>query len=304
MKRHFLKNLAGDLLTLEINTIVKENTINCSMPGTRRVALLEIAEDYRKLLLEYDLCRRVNGKPFPDTHAPGGWKFERLYWEYAGEFSFNEIRRVARYGVQVFTDKRDALEKSELSERLKEEKRAELADKIALLLRLQRQSMNLIGMFKTRRKMYDLDKHSGTEGFEGYDNFINPPQKDLPEHAPFPSQMGSYVWNNDLSIRDINRVEDLDLPPEQTTLVRKTWEIGVQRVLLQTVIQIDGDITSYLTAPFMEYPKQEREMIMGVHNDSVALATGFWKSLFATLGNIAESVFRIKKKGFFKGKFW
>ena len=54
--RDYLKNLAADLLTLEVNTIVKEQTTSSKMPATKRVALLEIARGYRELLVDYGLA--------------------------------------------------------------------------------------------------------------------------------------------------------------------------------------------------------------------------------------------------------
>lgn len=292
MDGNFFKNLANDLLTLEVNTIVKENTTNSSMPSTRRMALLDIARRYRSRMVEYGICKRADGKPVPEP--PHGYSpLMILRWDFAGEFSFNEIRRVARYGVQIFNRKLKEMDDEEVDD---EKRRKKLEERVAMLTRIERQSSNLIGMFKTRRRTYQLAEKSGKEGFEGHDNFMTPSAEEVSEVDAFPSQMGSHVWNNDLSVADINEVEDLELAPEQTTLIRKTWEIGTQKVLLQTVIQIDGDITCYMTNKFMQYPDGARQMLMDVHNNSIHSATSFWKSLFMTVANLAGSAFSSGKK--------
>ncbi len=292
MDANFFKNLASDLLTLEINTIVKENTTNSSMPTMRRMALLDIADRYRARMIEYGICKRADGTPPPEP-PPGYSPLMVLRWNFAGEFSFQEIRRTAQYGIQIFNRKLKEMDDDEGYE--DEKRRNKLEERVAMLTRIERQSSNLIGMFKIRRKTYETAINSGQEGFEGYDSFCTPDPEEQPAYEPFPSQMGSHIWNNDLSISDINSIEDLDLAPEQTTLIRKTWEIGTQKVLLQTVIQIDGDVTCYLTNQFMRYPDGPRQMLLDVHNSSINSATNFWKSLFLTVANLAGSAFTKKK---------
>ncbi len=292
MDGNFFKNLVSDLLTLEINTIVKENTTNSSMPSTRRMALLDVARRYRSTMIEYGICKMADGTPSPEP--PVGYSpLMILRWNFSGEFSFNEIRRTAQYGVQIFSDK---LKEMEVQEIENEKRRKKLEERVAMLTRIERQSSNLIGMFKTRRKTYQLAENSGKEGFEGYDNFVSPPVEEVPAFDPFPSQRGSHVWNNDVGISDINEVADLELAPEQVTLIRKTWEIGTQKVLLQTVIQIDGDVTCYITNKFLEFPERPRQMLMEVHSNSITSATNFWKSLFLTVANVAGSAFSSGKK--------
>ncbi len=289
---NFLKNLVGDLLTLEINTILKENTTNTSMSATRRMALLDIAMRYRSKLAEYNICKMADGTPpptLPPTHAP----MRVLRWHFAGEYSFNEIRSAAQYGGQIYALRLKEMEKGGIID----EKRQEmLANRLAMLTRIERQSSNLVGLFKTRRKRYDVETYSGQEGYDGYEN--EPAQLEtFGEYDVIPSQLGSHVWNNDMSIADINEHEDLELSPDEITQIRKIWEIGTQQVLLQTVIQIDGDMTSYITKQFVSYPEEVRSMLLGIHNQSINSATGFWKSLFSTVTELVGSAFSRKKPG-------
>ena len=99
----YLKNLAGDLLNLEINTIVKDNTTNSKMPSNKRMALLDIANRYRKVLVDYGLAVYATGEE-PDFRE-GMRKPDVLNWEFGGEFSFVEIRNCAANGIDFFEAK-------------------------------------------------------------------------------------------------------------------------------------------------------------------------------------------------------
>ncbi|MFT5619016.1 MAG: hypothetical protein ACI85I_002253, partial [Arenicella sp.] len=68
-------------------------------------------------------------------------------------------------------------------------------------------------------------------------------------------------------------------------------EIGMEQVLLQTMIQIDGDITSTLSKDFLRMPERTKDMVMNVHNDSIKSSTHIWKMLFETIVNIAGKGF-------------
>lgn len=270
MEKNFVKNLVGDLLKLEINTIITENTMATKMPSNRRIALLDIARSYREVLINYGVSVRSDGKP---PQPIGNRIPELLRWDFAGEFSFIEIRNHAKKGIALYYDL--------LTKTHHPEKVAEIKRKIKLLERIETQSFNLIGMFKLRRKEFE----AGSTGVEGtYDRIVD---KGVGEYDPYPSQPASRIWNNDLSLKDINEYGDFELPPDQLTMIRKIWEIGTQQVLMQTVIQIDGDITSYMTPQFIELPHELRRMVLNMHNESIATATNFWSALFKTIANLA-----------------
>ncbi len=286
MKKNLFRNLVDDLLTLEINTIVKENTTSAKMPATKRIALYEIADSYRTLLINYGLCKLADGKQQPAVE-PGKHQPILLRWHFGGEYSFDEIRVAAGRGIAIFEKK---LEKD-----LPEGARERIIERLNLLQRLQSQSANLLGMFKSRRKDYGVYENPNNEGLA---DRSEPDLFKHPAHEPFPSQIISHIWNNDLSVRDINRHDDIDLPPDQVTLVRKTWEIGIQQVLMQTVIQIDGDITCYISPELVAYRESVRKTVLEMHQESTTMATKSWSVLFSTLGHLAETVFRI----FFPGQ--
>jgi hypothetical protein len=272
--RDYLKNLAADLLTLEVNTIVKEQTTSSKMPSTKRVALLEIARSYRELLVDYGLA--VLQKPEDDLAilSTNLGKFPiLLQWHYGGEYSFKEIYNIAQKGSEFYAQK---AERSKNYERMNE-----LVERSKLLIRLVKHSSNLIGMFKMRRKDYEISEEVWPDP-----SLINE------ETGHYPPLMDMAKWNNDIDLSSINKIDDLDLTPDQVTLIRKTWEIGTQKILMQTIVQIDGDITNYLTNQFVNLTPELKAIVLNLHNDATESGARIWNMLFKTVSQLAGTAFR------------
>ena len=266
----FVKTLAGDLLNLDVSTIIRENTTNSKMPSVRRMAIMQIADSYRSKMVEIGVAVRATDEA---TAAPKGEHAPFLLrWRFAGEWSFVEINNAAKHGVPLLRARQKAAEDAKDKQRIEE--------RINLLTRFQAQSSSMIGMYKTRRRLYADEIKAKKEDF----STERPPKDGV---APYASHTASQGWNNDISIRDINETDDMELSPDNLTLVRKTWEIGSQRVYLQTVVQIDGDVTSYITRDFIKLPENVKSLVLNIHNDSVASSTKMWTMLFNTVANIA-----------------
>jgi hypothetical protein len=83
-----------------------------------------------------------------------------------------------------------------------------------------------------------------------------------------------------------NRVEGLtDNPPEalepglaaeHLAIIRKAWEITTEQVLIQTVIQLDGDVITRIS-PAADL--SEGSQLLRIHNDSLKFSTSFWGQL-------------------------
>jgi phage-related minor tail protein len=72
--------------------------------------------------------------------------------------------------------------------------------------------------------------------------------------------------------------------------LRKAYEIGTQYILLQTVVQIEGDITSYVTTKFLEMKGSEQEVIMKMHNTAMDTSIRLWQYLFQTIGSLLGGI--------------
>ena len=273
----YLRTLAGDLLNLEVNTIIKENTSSAKMPTSRRVALLRIAEQYRSFLIEHGLCKEAPGRGYEPSPNDNTRYFR---WRFGGEYSFIEIAsmaKLANHDLKLAIAYSKSPEKTRKLEKTKQ-----------MIERIMEKASNVIGLFKMRRKEFEAEITEDKDGtFSG-----QPDISDIESnYQPFSSQMGSIGWNNDISIQDINKVEDILLTPEHITMVRKIWEIGMEQVLLQTTVQIDGDITSVISREFLQMPDRTKDMVMKVHEDSIQSSTRIWKMLFETIGKLAGKGF-------------
>ncbi|WP_338770054.1 hypothetical protein WAF17_11150 [Bernardetia sp. ABR2-2B] len=97
--------------------------------------------------------------------------------------------------------------------------------------------------------------------------------------------------DNEFPAMRLNHLKDLNLSPDQVSIIRKAHEIGTQRVLLQTVVQVEGDITSYITTRFLHFPEREQKMIKEVHESSIMTSIRMWQYLFQAVSRLAGTVF-------------
>jgi hypothetical protein len=80
----------------------------------------------------------------------------------------------------------------------------------------------------------------------------------------------------------------LHLDPEDLTLLRKMWEVGVEKVVMQSVIQLDGDV---ITRIQRRYAEQDQRHVFEFHEKSVDMSVRFWGVMANTvavfLGSLA-----------------
>ena len=263
MPESYFKKLAEDLLNIEINTIVKSDMSATKLPSSRRQALYELAADYHAKLEQY----RVR--------APA-------YWVYAGMRSFGELRDRAKEGAREYEKK---IGTSPLDDH------PGLREKIKMLERIQYQSSQVVGMFK---RLEQKVKNKTAKQTPGYLSAPEPKKLEelekLDKNERAATDKGSQLWNNDIDRSDMNEVPDLELTPDDVTLIRKAWEIGTQQIQLQTVIQVDGDVATYISESFL---RSSDKRLLTIHNDSIVTAVGFWQSLVKTLGEIVGKAFNV-----------
>ena len=79
--------------------------------------------------------------------------------------------------------------------------------------------------------------------------------------------------------------------PNQLALIRKAWDIGTDRIVLQTVVQLDGDVI-FRASPGISETHAE---LLDAHRSVTQVGLGHWHKLFdlvlRLLGNAFESLF-------------
>jgi hypothetical protein len=80
----------------------------------------------------------------------------------------------------------------------------------------------------------------------------------------------------------------LRLAPNDLTMVRKVWEVGVEKVLIQSVIQLDGDVITRIQRGCAE---SDQLHVLKVHEKGVESSVRFWGVMANTvavfLGSLA-----------------
>jgi hypothetical protein len=253
MAENFLRTLAEDLLNLEINTIIKPEMSAVKLPSSRRQALYELSAIYNSQLEELQVR-------------------EPVYWEFSGVKSFGELRDRAKDGIQAY---------QEQFSQVSPQGRATIMEQIKMLERIQDQSSQVVGMFKRLEQRVKDKTNSKVPGYSHAPETVDVGALSKPDRAE--PHRDSELWNNDIDRIRMNEIEDLHLKPDQLSMIRKAWEIGTERIVLQTVIQLDGDITTRIAESFANNPIRT---ILTIHNESVGIVAGFWSTLVKTFGEI------------------
>lgn len=74
------------------------------------------------------------------------------------------------------------------------------------------------------------------------------------------------------------------LPVEYAILLRKVWDMGVESVCMQTVIQIDGDVITRVQEGLAE---DKRSHILDIHAGSIEVSLKHWETLVKIVERIA-----------------
>lgn len=102
---------------------------------------------------------------------------------------------------------------------------------------------------------------------------------------------GFTEWDNDYTHEEIARKRPpFPLTRDELVLIRKVWEVGVEEIALQTVIQLDGDVVTRVNPRFV---KGNNEALYEIHNQSVSVSIRSWKELIGVVKDFFESIIRM-----------
>jgi hypothetical protein len=239
-----LRELAQDLVTLEVNTIVKENMTAERMPSLPN-ALLDVAREYMRV---FSVLRADIGAFFPWAERQDeAWKaiqvklvdpgvaydFPRL----PDPVSFGHLFECLRWGAQ---NTRRAL--AGASQR-------PTMDQLLLLERIESNCDTLRTLLDRYPVLRDAEVRAAEIRAERA-IFIDPKTRQTVRP----------------SARDV-------------LIVRKIWDVGVEEVVAQTAIQLDGDVVSRLS-PRVAYDPERATQLLALHQQGVDTAVGNWRALF------------------------
>jgi len=87
-----------------------------------------------------------------------------------------------------------------------------------------------------------------------------------------------------LNDTELTRSSPLELTTDALVLLRKVWDVGTEAVLMQTVIHIDGDVVNRIAT---ELDERHRPAVQAAHDAAVATSFRQWTYLVDTLARWA-----------------
>ena len=109
------------------------------------------------------------------------------------------------------------------------------------------------------------------------------------------------IWNTWLDnktrkevLEEERQQKPLGRPPiKHIVNIRKIWDIGTEHVIMQTVIQVDGDVITRIQRGM---DQSKRAGFMQIHNQSIDIGLKHWRTMFDVLKQIGGSITKAYKK--------
>jgi hypothetical protein len=98
--------------------------------------------------------------------------------------------------------------------------------------------------------------------------------QELDPSEPLPQEYFD-VWRD-----KVRGMKELKLASDDIVKIRKVWDVGVERVVMQSIVQLDGDV---LTRIVPKYASAENRLLHRIHQDGLDVSLSMWKELFATV---------------------
>lgn len=254
-----LKEIGVGLLTLEVNTIIKQGMSAQKMPEVP-LALHQIIDSYTTYLGPFGIMvtpdllalaqRRLaagsGGESKPVADLLEAWrpdpKIAPVDEMTNGAASFEALRWAAHYALKTGLD---GLQRP-------------LGDEAtAIFTRIRAVSRQLTRLVLQLKQL------------DGWTDLIDVTLGDL----------------TDTMIKTPGRTLEID--PALVIMVRKAWDIGVETVVFQTVLQLDGDVVTRMASSLST---QDRQFLFDIHQRTVTVGVGQWKALFDLVASLIEKM--------------
>ena len=309
----FIKATLFDLTHLEINTIIKDEMTASKAPSSPRLILDHLAANYdRKLILlgeryakylnpeivrKYRKPEVISREQLADgtiVEHPARPDYETLFrgikiYEGCGYESFHELSHRATDAYNLLKNSRE----SEISQLTKDEITADMM----MLSRIQTISNDVRRILKTVGEAPDeaaLNVHEEEQKL----HIDNRGKIHLKKQTPLkPAKKGELNFDNKEDVETfrnstekVARENELVLDLRQLMVIKKANDIGTEKVVMQTLIGMDGDITTRISRDFADNPVP---YINELHKDAINLSVDYWKSLIKIVVDLGKSILSI-----------
>ena len=253
-----------DLTHLEINTIIKDEMTATKAPNSPRLLLNALATTYYNKLVSLGNKYQEYLGP-PPKGVANLFRGEETFLG-SGYESFHELSHRAESAGLLITDHKVniPLQVNEID-----------AD-IMMLKRIETISNDI----RCLLKMTDTAKGE--------------PLRIETKAGEPPKFRDTYKFDSEKMVNDFRTMKskeasdyELDLDLRQLMVIKKANDIGTERVILQTVIGMDGDVTTRISKSFAENPIT---FINNMHHEGIDLSVKFWKSLIDVVVQLGTQI--------------
>jgi hypothetical protein len=293
-----LKEILADLLTLEVNTIIKDNMAGTKMPALP-FALLDILANYCGTLRGFGL----NLEPYFATPREALWvildeqatrgepRAKKLVDEAERAYQKARGRAPAARGelFNYLTDLWPVLEQAELppasDRRFAMDDVDNGWDSFERVRIAANQALDLRDFDEADRVLL-----LRIVGNCSRLKFI---VQGILRHGESWAELIPMTRNRLLMSELHNKAIPLDrLATQHQATVRKIWEIGTERIVAQTCIQVDGDVLTRISPALLEQQNQViRDLILDAHRESIDTSLSTWKHLVEVAQQLSKIVF-------------
>ncbi len=252
-------DIARDLINLEINTIEKENMTAQKMPSWPH-ALLDISNDYLNSMIALGLDPR----PYWGTDDKGQPELLKIPKPDAGQ------------NVEIWTDQKPVFDSSQLRNGYRD------------FGHLRWLAIGLANNPDVAKRLSADERATHMQVLERITRNCDELREIVIRLAPEGSRDG--IWNDYIGktrrevITAIRKKAPPPLDVADATRVRKIWDVGTERVALQTVIQIDGDVITRVRADLAD---AEANLLYQAHLQGIKTSVESWRFLVEIVGKLA-----------------
>lgn len=296
-----IQRTGEDLTTLEINTIIKKTMTGAKssdmdgyalyqLAGIYAVELVALGEKYQKFLGNY-----------PEKNLPNGTEnlFRRkTIFSGGGIFSFREIAiwcNAATNWIGRFANELNNTESERAEDQGQLMRISRISSEVALMLEKYCNDRNRLNSKGDGVRIMNVS-------FIGEDlknkEVENRSEQDIWHQAVFDANrlykryeaanaMELYRFNEMSKTDFLDTTETLNLDLRDRMMLRKAIDIGVEKIVMQTRIGIDGDITTRISQEFSEKPVQ---FVLDMHNTSIQMSVNFWEKIFEALVSFFKNI--------------
>ena len=247
-----ISNGIYDLTHLEINTIVKSNMTAAKITNSPRKLLHEIATVYHFELVNQGLKYQAYFKDYPNKSKLFREETEH---EGSGEKSFIELAQRARASMNWLKEAKSGIQEIEEDEMMED----------AMMLERIASNSTII------RDMI-------TANINSKDN------KAVKDNLDDPKTIETFRKTTDQKLTNKN---DLKLNLQDLLTLKKINDIGTEKILTQTVIGLDGDVTTRISRSYAKHPVT---FINEMHQEAITTSVNYWESLIKIFANFITKI--------------